>query len=77
MSEDRSGRTDAAQPEFARIAKINDQKTLQEEIARLHSLSINALFASDSTQDFKNSAEVRQKFFRVDWVFPIVILHED
>jgi len=51
-------------PEFARIAKINDQKTLQEEIAHLHSLSINALFASDSTQDFKNSAEVTAEVFQ-------------
>ena len=45
-------------PEFARIAKINDQKALQDEIAHLHSMGINALFVSDSTQDFKNSAEV-------------------
>jgi putative endopeptidase len=45
-------------PEFARIAKISDQKALQEEIAHLHSIGINALFASGSTQDFKNSAEV-------------------
>jgi putative endopeptidase len=44
--------------ELDRIAKINDQKTLQDEIAHLHSMGINILFVSDSTQDFKNSAEV-------------------
>jgi putative endopeptidase len=45
-------------PEFARIARINNQKALQEEIGHLHTIGINALFASGSTQDFKNSAEV-------------------
>jgi putative endopeptidase len=46
------------QPEFDRIAKVTDQKTLQAEIAYLHSMGINVLFVADSTQDFKNSAEV-------------------
>jgi putative endopeptidase len=46
------------EPEFDRIAKLKDQKTLQDEIERLHSMGVNALFVSDSTQDFKNSAEV-------------------
>jgi putative endopeptidase len=45
-------------PELDRIAKIKDQKTLQAEIARLHSMGINVLFPTGSTQDFKNSAEV-------------------
>jgi len=45
------------EPEFARIAKIDSQQALQAEIAHLHSIGINALFASGSTQDFKNSAE--------------------
>ncbi len=45
-------------PEFARIAEINDQKSLQDDIAHLHSQGLNVLFVSDSTQDFKNSAEV-------------------
>jgi putative endopeptidase len=40
------------------IAKIKDQKSLQDEIARLHSMGINVLFGAGSTQDFKNSAEV-------------------
>lgn len=44
--------------EFDRIAKLKNVKTLQEEIEHLHSMGINALFVSDSTQDFKNSAEV-------------------
>src|SRR6267378_5186746 len=46
------------EPEFARIAKIDNQKALQDEIGHLHSIGINALFASGSTQDFKNSSEV-------------------
>lgn len=45
-------------PEFDRIAKIKDRKSLQEDIEHLHSIGINALFVSGSTQDFKNSAEV-------------------
>ncbi len=51
-------------PEFARIAKIKDQKALQDEIAHLHSLGINAMFASDSTQDYKNSADVTFEVFQ-------------
>ena len=50
--------------ELALIAKIKDQKGLQAEIAHLHSLGINAVFASDSTQDFKNSAEVTFEVFQ-------------
>jgi putative endopeptidase len=46
------------EPEFARIAKINNQKALQDEIGHLHSIGINVVFGSGSTQDFKNSAEV-------------------
>src|ERR1044072_6944822 len=45
-------------PEFERIAKIKDSKSLQEEIAHLHSLGLNALFVDGSTQDYKNSNEV-------------------
>jgi putative endopeptidase len=44
--------------EFELIAKIKDPKSLQEEIAHLHSLGINALFVDGSTQDYKNSNEV-------------------
>jgi putative endopeptidase len=46
------------QPELDRVARIKNQGTLQEEIGHLHSIGINALFNSGSTQDFKNSAEV-------------------
>jgi putative endopeptidase len=52
------------EPEFARIAKINSQKALQDEIGHLHSIGINALFAAGSTQDFKNSAEVTAAVFQ-------------
>jgi putative endopeptidase len=45
-------------PELDRIAKIKDQKALQDEIEHLHSIGLSVLFASGSTQDFKNSAEV-------------------
>jgi len=46
------------QAELDRVARINNQGTLQEEIGHLHSIGINALFNSGSTQDFKNAAEV-------------------
>jgi putative endopeptidase len=45
-------------PELGRIDKIKDQRSLQEEIASLHAIGINALFQVGSTQDAKNSAEV-------------------
>lgn len=45
------------QAEFDLVAKVNDQKSLQAEIAHLHAMGYNALFASGSNQDFKNSAE--------------------
>jgi len=44
--------------EFDRIAKIKDQTSLQDAIAHFHSMGLHVLFNSDSTQDFKNSAEV-------------------
>jgi putative endopeptidase len=44
--------------ELARIAKVKDAKSLQDEITHLHSVGINVLFVTASTQDFKNSAEV-------------------
>lgn len=45
-------------PELARIDKIKDQRSLQEEIARLHAGGVNAAFLVGSKQDAKNSAEV-------------------
>jgi putative endopeptidase len=47
----------ALAPEFDRIAKIKDQKSLQAAITHLHFTGINALFVDGSTQDFKNSSE--------------------
>jgi putative endopeptidase len=47
----------ALAPEFDRIAKIKDQKSLQAAITHLHFNGINALFVDSSTQDFKNSSE--------------------
>jgi len=44
--------------ELARISNLRDQRSLQEEIAHLHAMGINALFLIGSTQDAKNSAEV-------------------
>jgi len=46
------------QAELDRIAQVTDQKSLQAEIAHLHSFGYNALFGSGSTRDFKNAAEV-------------------
>ncbi|HEY5075487.1 MAG TPA: M13 family metallopeptidase [Pyrinomonadaceae bacterium] len=52
------------QAELDRVARINNQGTLQEEIGHLHSIGINALFNSGSTQDFKNSADVTAGIFQ-------------
>jgi len=46
------------QAEFDLVARVNDQKSLQAEIAHLHLMGYNALFGSGSNQDFKNSSEV-------------------
>src|SRR5258705_9211560 len=51
-------------PELDLIAKIKDQKSLQEAIAHFHSIGVNVLFNSDSTQDFKNSAEVTFEIYQ-------------
>ena len=51
-------------PEFELIAKVKDSKSLQDEIAHLHSLGINALFVSGSTRDYKNSEEVTAEVFQ-------------
>jgi putative endopeptidase len=45
-------------PAFDQIAKIKDVAGLQDAIAHFHSMGLHVLFNSDSTQDFKNSAEV-------------------
>jgi putative endopeptidase len=46
------------QAELDLISKINDQKSLQAEIAHLHTYGYNALFGSGSNRDFKNAADV-------------------
>jgi putative endopeptidase len=46
------------QVELDRIARVNNQGTLQDEIGHLHSMGLNAGFFSGSTQDAKNAAEV-------------------
>ena len=52
------------QTEIDLIAKVKDQAALQQEIAHLHSIGINAAFSSGSNQDFKNSAEVTAGIFQ-------------
>src|SRR5579862_7198665 len=44
--------------EFGRISAMNSPKDLQEEVARLQSMGVRALFLFGSTQDAKNSSEV-------------------
>ena len=46
------------EPEFAQIAAIKDAAGLQAEIARLHRLGVDAVFAFSSAQDFKDSTQV-------------------
>src|SRR6267378_3024668 len=46
------------QAEFDLVARVNDQKSLQAEIAHLHAMGYNAAFGSGSIQDFKNSTQV-------------------
>lgn len=45
------------QAELDLVNKVTDQKSLQTEIAHLHSLGYNALFGSGSNRDFKNASE--------------------
>src|SRR3990172_9051043 len=46
------------EPELARIAAISSLAELQEEVARLHSHGVRALFGFTSTQDDKNSEQM-------------------
>src|SRR5437667_8568793 len=52
------------QAELDRIARVNNQGTLQDEIGHLHSMGLNAGFFSGSTQDAKNAAEVIAGIFQ-------------
>ncbi len=51
-------------PAFDRIAKVKDVATLQDAIAHFHSMGLHVVFNSDSTQDFKNSAEVTFEIYQ-------------
>jgi putative endopeptidase len=46
------------EPEFARIDKIRDMKSLQAEVARLQNFGVNAVFNFGSQQDRKDSTQV-------------------
>ncbi|HSQ24092.1 MAG TPA: M13 family metallopeptidase N-terminal domain-containing protein, partial [Pyrinomonadaceae bacterium] len=46
------------QAELDLVAKATNQKSLQAEIAHLHTIGYNAGFGSGSNRDFKNAAEV-------------------
>ncbi|HEY0762852.1 MAG TPA: M13 family metallopeptidase [Pyrinomonadaceae bacterium] len=54
----------ALAPEFDRIAKIKDQKSLQAVVTHLHFIGINAMFVDGSNQDFKNSSEITAGIFQ-------------
>ncbi|HEX6622538.1 MAG TPA: M13 family metallopeptidase [Pyrinomonadaceae bacterium] len=45
-------------PEFARIEKIKSAAELQAQVARMHSMGVNALFDFEALPDFKNSSVV-------------------
>jgi len=45
------------QAELDLVNKVSDQKSLQAEIAHLHSMGYNALFGSGSNRDFKKASE--------------------
>src|SRR5438045_5202810 len=45
------------QAELDLIDKVTDQKSLQAEIAHMHSYGYNVLFGSGSGRDFKNASE--------------------
>jgi putative endopeptidase len=51
-------------PAFEMISEIKDVAGLQNLIAHFHSMGLNVLFNSGSTQDFKNSAEVTFEVFQ-------------
>lgn len=44
-------------PEFKKIAAIKNEKDLQDEVARLQLMGVNAMFGFGSMQDFKNSSK--------------------
>src|SRR5205085_1560560 len=46
------------EPEFQRIAAINDLAGLETEVARMHNYGLRGLFGFGAAQDFKKSTEV-------------------
>ena len=50
--------------EFARIAAIKDVQSLQDQIARLHRMNINAAFGFFPYQDFKDSTRIIINIFQ-------------
>jgi putative endopeptidase len=57
-------------PVFDQIANIKDAAGLQAMIAHLHSMGLHVVFNSDSTQDFKNSAEVTFEVYQGGLALP-------
>src|SRR6476620_6843606 len=58
------------EPVLARIAAIKDAANLQDAIAHFHSMGLHVIFGSDSTQDFKNSAEVTFEIYQAGLGLP-------
>ena len=52
------------QAELDLVNQVTDQKSLQAEIAHMHTYGYNALFGSGSNRDFKNAAEVTIGIFQ-------------
>src|SRR4029079_14581877 len=52
------------EPVLTMISNIKDLTGLQNAIAHFHTLGLNVVFNSDSTQDFKNSAEVTFEIYQ-------------
>ncbi len=46
------------EPEFQRIAAINDMNGLQDQIARMHNYGLRGVFGFGAAQDFKKSTDV-------------------
>jgi len=46
------------EPEFQRISAIKDLRSLEDQIARMHSLGLRGVFGFGAAQDFKKSTDV-------------------
>jgi len=58
------------EPVFQRLAAIKDMAGLQEAITHFHAMGLHVIFGSDSTQDFKNSAEVTFEVYQAGLGLP-------